>query len=1259
MVLGACAAPNASKSSAELQPVTSDPGIVAASQQEATDPPQLMLPRHPALSPDGTRLAFAHQGDVWVADVASGAAQRITAHDAFDARPKWSPDGKWLAFSSNRHGNYDVFIVAAAGGTPKRITWHSESERLLGWIDQDRLLIGAQRDRRYSRRDKGIWVAYRDGRTPTILGDWAMNTADLSSDGQHIVYERGHGDPSRRAYRGAASSALWTFDLGAGQHSELTAFDGNDLGPMLDANGEWVYFLSDRACDGNEDGRELGLWKVKRTGGKPRLVFHAGDSSLRNAAIGGNGRTVVAELGAGFVSIDLAGGGSTALPVYGSIDTSTPPVHTRTVNTGASQLAISPDGESIAFVAAGDIYVLRKHDDIQRCVRVTTDPAPDYSPVWAEDGNALMFVSERDGNGEIYRVRTAGTPAPKADSDEKAEGEKSKDDSESTEGDEEDVEVTPFWMAREFDLERLTNTEADEDGLGFSPDGETLAWFVGPSLVVGEPATCKVTRTITSGFEAPDYDWSPDSAWLAYSQSDNDFNYDIFLALVDIEGVDPNEPGVQPFNLTRHPDDDTSPKWSPDGRKIGFTSRRMMLDETDTWVVFLRAADNERNKRERLEPIEAEKKPKKKAEAAKKKAAKKAPKLPEATAADAVLSGTWEGLATGPAPLPEEGMPFVIHVLMRGDKVVGDLESIMHSDSLVDPSWNAETKTLTFTFNVPDTPPLDGKVVIDGDKMTGAVVLIDPLQPAQLVYPLEAMRSSSMSGLEESAIAHFQDDGDEDDDDKESDVDDVVIDWDDIGRRIVRVTRREGNEAMVGWNATSDKVYFNANTGTRLTSGTTAETGFFSVDIFSRNDEKVESSPARSYVLHDKTPFYVKSGKIVGGKKSYSFSVDYREDRAQVRNAVARQTWRVLDRMFYDPGFHGHDWAASLEKWLPLAMAASSNEDYGEMMNWMLGEMNASHMGYYSFGSSSARETDSVSMGMLGVLWDESFAGPGRRVAEVLAGTPASRSISQLAAGDVVLAVDGETYEVGDNWARLMSGKSGKETLLTVVNSTGEEREVILRPTTSINSALYRRFEDQARARVEEASGGRLGYIHIESMSTGPLIDFERLLFDAGNGKDCLLIDVRENGGGWTTDMIMTMLTTRNHATTIPRGGGKGYPQGRRVFAAWEKPIVVLCNENSYSNAEIFSWAVKTLGRGKLVGKTTYGAVISTGGASLLDGSFVRMPFRGWYVNDAAGTNMELNGCPPDYPVDNLPGDFVTGLDRQLEKAIEVGLGQL
>jgi tricorn protease len=125
------------------------------------------------------------------------------------------------------------------------------------------------------------------------------------------------------------------------------------------------------------------------------------------------------------------------------------------------------------------------------------------------------------------------------------------------------------------------------------------------------------------------------------------------------------------------------------------------------------------------------------------------------------------------------------------------------------------------------------------------------------------------------------------------------------------------------------------------------------------------------------------------------------------------------------------------------------------------------------------------------------------------------------------------------------------------------------------------------------------------------------------------------------------------HAITVPRGGKAGYPQDRMIYAVWQKPIVVLCNQNSFSNAEIFSHAVRTLGRGKLVGVPTAGGVISTGATAIMDVGTLRLPFRGWHVvND--GEDMELKGAQPDFVIWPQPGDLPKGVDTQLAKAVEV-----
>ena len=205
---------------------------------------------------------------------------------------------------------------------------------------------------------------------------------------------------------------------------------------------------------------------------------------------------------------------------------------------------------------------------------------------------------------------------------------------------------------------------------------------------------------------------------------------------------------------------------------------------------------------------------------------------------------------------------------------------------------------------------------------------------------------------------------------------------------------------------------------------------------------------------------------------------------------------------------------------------------------------------------------------------------------------------------------------------------------------------------------------------TDQYSNGKLGYIHIQSMNWPSFERFERELTAAGDGKEGILIDVRYNGGGWTNDMLMAVLNVRQHAYTIPRGAAKSlpdengrfknfYPYGERLpLAAWTKPSIALCNESSYSNAEIFSHAFKHLGHGKLVGTPTFGAVISTGSQGLIDGSAVRMPFRGWYVK-ATGENMENGPAVPDFIVENAPDSKAKGEDEQLKKAVEVLLGEI
>ncbi len=502
----------------------------------------------------------------------------------------------------------------------------------------------------------------------------------------------------------------------------------------------------------------------------------------------------------------------------------------------------------------------------------------------------------------------------------------------------------------------------------------------------------------------------------------------------------------------------------------------------------------------------------------------------------------------------------------------------------------------------------------------------------------------------------------------------VAIDFDDIHERLVQVTRLPGNETDVQISKDGETFFFVTNGGGRQ--GAVGERDLKKV--------KWDGSEAKTLVADVPGPSQVRLGgkgkhlyllrsgghlarvDVESGKQeTLAFRAAMRINYPEERKQIFAEAWRTLNEGFYDPGFHGRDWTALKDTYYPRALAASTTQDFRDVFNEMLGQLDASHMG---LRGPDREETQQDRTGLLGV---EVVPHPkGVRVTHVVPGTPADRTRSKLNVGDVITAVDGVPVTAGTSFYALLVDKADTRVVLDVTDARGQARTVIIRPTGSIREALYEEWVKERRRLTDAYSGGRLGYIHIQGMNWPSFERFERELTASGQGKDGLVIDVRFNGGGWTTDMLMTVLTVRQHSYTVPRGAAADldreherfrthYPFGERLpLSAWNKPSVALCNHNSYSNAEIFSHAYKTLGIGTLVGEPTFGAVISTGGQGLIDGSFVRLPYRAWYVK-ATDENMEHGPAVPDVLVDNAPDSKARGEDPQLRKAVEVLLGQI
>lgn len=484
----------------------------------------------------------------------------------------------------------------------------------------------------------------------------------------------------------------------------------------------------------------------------------------------------------------------------------------------------------------------------------------------------------------------------------------------------------------------------------------------------------------------------------------------------------------------------------------------------------------------------------------------------------------------------------------------------------------------------------------------------------------------------------------------------VKIDFKDITLRLHRVMPLPGDESELTISPTGEYYAFRSDTdggddlyivkfdGTglkRLTRGKVGPRGI----QWSKDGKRIYFLDRRGTI---------KVASINGGVKPVGFSARLVIDHRRERLAAFDEAWAVLNARFYDPKFHGVDWKRMKEKYRPWVFEVSHSEDFYDLIRLMIGELNASHLGI------RGPRKENVQTGMLGVIFDEKYRGPGLRIDRVVPKTPADMERSRLYSGEIILEVNGKRIGKNANIYSLLADTVGKKVLLKVKSKDGKEREVVIIPASysSFRQALYDWWVDRRRKLVHKLSGGRLGYIHIQAMNVPSLERFEMELYSEAHGKDGLVVDVRNNGGGWTTDYLLAMLMVKRHAITIPRDGEPGYPQDRLPLYAWTKPAIFLCNEFSFSNAEIFSHAVKTLKRGKLVGWPTYGAVISTGGTTLIDGSYFRIPFRGWYVKGSM-VNMEHNGAVPDIIVQEPPGDEAKGIDRQLERAVKELLAEI
>lgn len=518
--------------------------------------------RYPAISPDGSRIAFAYGGDLFVVPASGGEARCIVSDAAYDYAPVWSPDGSTIAYASDRYGNFDLFVVAAGGGAPRRLTTHSAAE--VPWAftpdgksvyfsaqiadpAESALFPKASMSELYS-------VPVTGGRPVRILATPAEEIAPLP--GGSFLYQDCKGGENlwRKHHTSSITRDLWRYDAATGRHTKLTDFAGEDRQPRTADGGKTVYYLSERSGSFN-------VWSFPADRPEEaRQVTHFKTHPVRFLSVAANGTLCFGYNGELYT---CAPSGKPAKVAVHITPTALDDEQQVLSVTGGSGAVVSPDGKQIAFISRGEVFVTSA--DYATTKQITHTAESERGLTFAKDSRTLAYASERGGRWAIYTARIVRDEDPN------------------------------FPNAVRIEEQPLFNdTKYERTDPQYSPDGTEIAFIEERSrLMVKNLATGKVRR-ITDGAQhyatdgSLDYAWSPDGRWFALSYTGNrhDPYSDIGIVSADGKGAI--------INLTNSGYSDSSPRWVLDGNAILFASERYGMRNHASWgsmrdvmIVFL------------------------------------------------------------------------------------------------------------------------------------------------------------------------------------------------------------------------------------------------------------------------------------------------------------------------------------------------------------------------------------------------------------------------------------------------------------------------------------------------------------------------------------------------------------------------------------------------------------------------------------------------------------------------------------------------
>lgn len=843
-----------------------------------------------------------------------------------------------------------------------------------------------------------------------------------------------------------------------------------------------------------------------------------------------------------------------------------------------------------------DIYYLSEQDGNFNLYKTTVNASGKGTKLTSFEKNPVRFLSVSDNNtacftydGEIYTMKEGATPV-KLDID---------------------ITIDNNRNAIKFNTYRSSASEMVP-----SPNGKEVALIIRGEVYVTSmdySTTKQITNTPT---QERSVQWSPDSKTLVYA-GERDGSWNIYTAKVvrkEEKGF-ANSTLIKEEVLVNNGNETFQPTFSPNGKEVAFLENRTTLK-----VINLK------DKKERVI----------------------LPAKWNYSYTDGDQSYSWS----------PDSKWFLVSYIAKNRWPNSDI-------ALVDAQGNQNITNLTKSGYIDDAPRwmMNGEMIIWGTDRNGmrshgswgSQNDVYALFLTKEAYNKFRMTKEEFEEYKELQKLNKKDKKDSKKDKKKKNKKDeakkkskdIKIDLNDLDERIVRLTGNSSSLSDAVVDSKGEKLYYMSR----------FEKGFdLWVKDLRKNSTRLLAKlngygGGLKFINKGKDLFFYSGGmaykySVMSKKRkpvTYSapFNLNYPEEKAYLYEHV----WRQAREKFYKKDMHGVDWNYYKDVYKKFLPHINNNYDYSELLSELLGELNASHTGsgYRHYNSKGDRTA------VLGAFYSNSHKGDGLLIDEIIKLGPLYKA--GIKAGSVIKEIDGVKIKAGEDYFPLLNRKSGKRTLLKIYDSElKKDRTIVVKPVSSwaVSGKLYDRWIENRRAEVEKVSGGRLGYVHIRGMNDASFRNVYSDLFGRYNDKDAIVIDTRYNGGGHLHEDVEVLFSGKKYLTLIPRGQEiSEHPRKR-----WKKPSIMIIGEANYSNAHGTPWVYKTMNIGKLVGMPVPGTMTSVWWETLMDRSlYFGIPQIGYI--DKNGNYLENQQLEPDYKVENDVNILEKGEDQQIKRAVE------